>query len=103
MSGHHASNAIQLWDAKSGEVQFMHRTHDTNDTLSWFEFCPTGGLLAAGYQDGKVMICMLFSCSCDTCTNLYLLLRELWPGTTCLAMNISSHFCLVTFIIEMYT
>ena len=47
MSGHHASNAIQLWDAKSGEVQFMHRTHDTNDTLSWFEFCPTGGLLAA--------------------------------------------------------
>ena len=34
-------------DAKSGEVQLMLGTHDTNDTLSWFEFCPTGGLLAA--------------------------------------------------------
>ena len=92
----HAGNVIQLWDARSGEVQFMLRTH-INDRISWFEFCPTGGLLAIGTDEGKVMICMLYSCSCDTCTKLYLLSRELWPGATCLTMNFSLHissYCL---------
>ena len=59
---HPTNNVVQLWDARSGEVQFM--TH-TNDTISCFEFCPTGGLLAIGSDEGNVMICTLPPCSCD--------------------------------------
>src|SRR6266550_5469985 len=94
MSCHHGPthyNVAQLWDARSGEVQLM--TH-TNDTISCFGFCPTGGLLAIGSNERKVMICMFFSCSCDTCTKLHLLLpRELQPGPTCLGTSVSHFSC----------
>ena len=41
---HPAYNLLQLWDMRSGEVLLMLRTH-TNDPISSFEFCPTGGLI----------------------------------------------------------
>ena len=64
-------NIVQLWDARSGEVQFM--LSHTNEAISCFEFCPTGGLLATGGDEGEMMICMFLSGTCDVCTKLHLL------------------------------
>ena len=71
----------------------------TNDRIFCFEFCPTGGLLATGGDEGKVMICMLVSCYCDVCTKLHLQPRELWPGAKYLVTDVSL-FCLVAFFIH---